>query len=222
MDIDEMPDDAVAYHSYAIGDIHGEVSLLKRLLERLPYRPEDKLIFLGDYVDRGEDSIAVIRTLQALQQEHPRCIFLRGNHEDAWLEQWDGTSFKEMPSMPGARKVWESCNSEIPADIGRWMQQTRIDYEDDHAYYVHAGVLPYKPFSATIPFEKMWGAEGFTDRDYNWGKTVVFGHWERDTPFIQRHKIGIDTGAWRTGNLTAIQLPNRQIFQVHREPNDKA
>ncbi|GCE31595.1 serine/threonine protein phosphatase [Dictyobacter alpinus] len=213
----ELLDEPVSYHSYAIGDIHGEVSLLRRLLDLLPYRPEDHLIFLGDYVDRGEDSIAVIRTLQAIQQAHPHCFFLRGNHEDAWLEQWDGTKFLDQPLMPGARKVWESCNGQIPADIGEWLSQTRIDYEDANAYYVHAGVLPDKPFYSTPPYSKMWGARGFADKDYDWGKTVVFGHWEQSSPMIKVHKIGLDTGAWRTGNLTAIQLPARRIFQVHRE-----
>lgn len=52
--------------SYAIGDIHGEVTLLKRLLESLPFRPEDTLVFLGDYVDRGEDSLATIYALQEI------------------------------------------------------------------------------------------------------------------------------------------------------------
>ena len=202
--------------SYAIGDIHGEVTLLKRLLESLPFRPEDTLVFLGDYVDRGEDSLATIYALQEIQQQHNHCVFLRGNHEDAWLEQWDGNHFLEQPLIPGARKVWESCNGQIPPDIGHWLAKTRIDYEDEHAYYVHAGVEPGEPFWRTETFYKMWGTKDFLIRDYNWGKTVVFGHWELPKPLISLHKIGIDTGAWRTGTLTAIQLPQRQIFQVQR------
>ncbi|WP_126557499.1 metallophosphoesterase family protein [Dictyobacter kobayashii] len=145
------------YNSYAIGDIHGEVTLLKRLLASLPLRPEDHLIFLGDYVDRGEDSIEVIRTLKELPEQYEHCFFLRGNHEDAWLEVWDGTAFQEQPLMPGARKVWESCDGQIPAEIGEWMNQTRIDYEDANAYYVHAGVLPGKPFWSTAHFLRCGG-----------------------------------------------------------------
>lgn len=219
---DEPLDQPQSYHSYAIGDIHGEVTLLKRLLELLPFRPEDRLIFLGDYLDRGEDSIAVIRALQEIQQKHEHCFFLRGNHEDAWLEEWDGTHFKTQPLMPGASKVWESCNGEIPTDIGEWLAKTRIDYENQHAYYVHAGLIPGKPFWSTSPMEKMWGARGFAERDYNWGKPVVFGHWEVEEPNIRPYKIGIDTGAWHTGILTAIQLPSRQIFQAKREQVTKS
>lgn len=213
----EDQDQASTYDSYAIGDIHGEVTLLKRLLASLPYQPEDHLIFLGDYVDRGEDSVAVIQTLQELQQQHEHCIFLRGNHEDAWLEAWNGTAFQEQPPIEGAHKVWEDCNGQVPAEVGQWLQQTtRIDYEDANAYYVHAGVVPGKPFWSTAPFYKMWGPKGFMERDYDWGKPVVFGHWELPEPLLKAHKIGIDTGAWRTGILTAVRLPDRKIFQVQR------
>ncbi|GCE24251.1 hypothetical protein KDK_80510 [Dictyobacter kobayashii] len=55
------------------------------------------------------------------------------------------------------------------------------------------------------------------ERDYDWGKTVVFGHYELDKPLVGKYKIGIDTGAWRTGTLSAVRLPDRQIFQVLRE-----
>src|SRR5579884_2716074 len=88
--------------TYAIGDIHGEVTLLRRLLALLPFREEDTLVFLGDYLDRGEDSVATILALRELKRSHPKCIFLRGNHEDAWLACWDGASFSHAPDIGGA------------------------------------------------------------------------------------------------------------------------
>jgi serine/threonine protein phosphatase 1 len=62
----------------------------------------------------------------------------------------------------------------------------------------------------------MWGAKGFLESTYDWGKPVVFGHWSLPEPLMQSNKIGIDTGAFRSGRLTAVRLPDRQIFQVQR------
>ncbi len=72
--------------TYAIGDLHGEVSLLRRLLARLRLRAQDTLVFLGDYLHRGEDSRATIAVLRDLEQTRCACVFLRGNHDDSWLE----------------------------------------------------------------------------------------------------------------------------------------
>jgi serine/threonine protein phosphatase 1 len=63
---------------------------------------------------------------------------------------------------------------------------------------------------------KLWGPLGFLESTYDWGKPVVFGHWQQPQPLVQPHKIGIDTGAYRTGVLTAVRLPDREIIQVRR------
>lgn len=91
--------------TYAIGDLHGEVTLLHRLLAVLPFRNEDTLVFLGDCLDRGEDSIATVLALQEFKHLHPGCVFLRGNHEDAWLACWNGATFSRAPDIEGAEQV---------------------------------------------------------------------------------------------------------------------
>lgn len=202
--------------TYAIGDLHGEVTLLRRMLDTLPLCDDDTLVFVGDYLDRGEDSAATIAALRELAESRRACIFLRGNHEDAWLNAWDGTRFTKTPGIDGADKALSDFGVTPPADLGRWLESTRIDYEDEHAYYVHAGVLPGKPFWRTSGWLKMWGAGGFLQSDYDWGKPVVFGHWQLPEPLVRPNKIGIDTGAYRTGVLTAVRLPDRAIFQVRR------
>jgi serine/threonine protein phosphatase 1 len=204
--------------TYAIGDIHGEVTLLRRLLAILPFREEDTLVFLGDCVDRGEDSVATILALLELKRSHPACIFLRGNHEDAWLACWNGARFTRVPDIEGALQIWEDRDGLVPFAVGDWLEETRIDYEDAYAYYVHAGLQPGKRISQTSDFYKMWGIQSFFESDYDWGKPVVFGHWNQPEPLIQSNKIGIDTGAFHRGKLTAIRLPDRQIFQVQRAP----
>jgi serine/threonine protein phosphatase 1 len=203
--------------TYAIGDIHGEVTLLRRLLALLPVREADTVVFLGDYLDRGEDSAATVEALHVFAHGHARTVFLRGNHEDTWLRWWDGTRFTGVPDISGADEVFNSYGGEIPADVGYWLKRTLIEYEDEHAYYVHAGAEPGKPFWRTPAVLKLWGARGFLASDYNWGKPVVFGHWQLPEPLLQPNKIGIDTGAYRSGVLTAVRLPDRTIFQARQQ-----
>ncbi len=202
--------------TYAIGDIHGEVTLLRRLLATLPLRAEDTLVFLGDYLNRGEDSAATIATLRAIGRSHRACVFLRGNHEDAWLTYWDGIRFTGAPDISGAVKTGHDFEGAVPGDVGQWLARTLIDYEDEHAYYVHAGLEPGQPAGCTPDPLKMWGPRGFLTSAYDWGKPVVFGHWPQAEPLLHPNKIGIDTGAYRAGVLTAVRLPDRAIIQVRR------
>jgi serine/threonine protein phosphatase 1 len=202
--------------TYAIGDLHGEVTLLKRLLALLPVREQDTLVFLGDCLDRGEDTVATVLALQALKREHPNCIFLRGNHEDAWLACWNGATFSHAPTIEGAKEVWDRCQGQVPFALGGWLEETRQEYEDGHAYYVHAGIMPGKPVWRTSGLLKMWGVKGFLESPYDWGKPVVLGHYRLAEPLIQPNKIGVDTGAFHGGKLTAIRLPDRELFQVQR------
>lgn len=210
---DHLPAEAPV--TYAVGDLHGEVTLLRRLLIALPLRDQDTLVFLGDYLNRGEDSAATVATLRALARSHRACVFLRGNHEDAWLTHWDGVRFTRVPDIDGAAKAWADFGA-IPVEVGQWLAGSVIEYEDEHAYYVHAGVLPGRPVWRTPGLLKLWGAKGFLESGYDWGKPVVFGHWQQAEPLIQPNKIGIDTGAYRTGILTAVRLPDRAILQVRR------
>ena len=199
--------------SYAIGDIHGEVTLLRELIGMLPIRPQDTVIFLGDYLDRGEDSAATIVTLREFEQRH-RCVFLRGNHEVMWLEEWNGSTFVGHSAMPGAAKTLADFGGAMPPAVGRWLAATHIDYEDEHGLYVHAGLVPGRSLANTSANHKVWGAPGFGSVPYDWGKPVVFGHWKLPEPFLSPTTIGIDTGAYTTGILTAIQLPDRTLFQA--------
>lgn len=202
--------------TYAIGDVHGEVTLLQRLFADLPLRDEDTIVFLGDYLDRGEDSASLLAFLRELSRTHRACVFLRGNHEDAWLAQWDGVRFRKAPEIDGARKAWADFGGAMPFEVGHWLEGTLIEYEDEYAYYVHAGVVPGKPVWRTPGLLKLWGAQGFLESTYDWGKPVVFGHWQMPTPLVQQNKIGIDTGACESGVLTAVRLPDRAIIQVRR------
>ena len=212
----DMPAETAAAVTYAIGDLHGEVTLLGKLLALLPFGEADPLVFLGDYMDRGEDSVALIQALRTLAHDHPHCVFLRGNHDDAWLAEWDGACFSHPPDMPGADEIWDRCAGRVPFEVGFFLEETLIEYEDEHAYYIHAGARPGEPIRRASGLVKMWGAPDFLASDYDWGKPVVFGHWRVTAPLMHPHKIGIDTGAHETGMLTAVRLPDRALFQARR------
>ena len=201
--------------TYAIGDLHGEVSLLRQLMAMLPHTPADTIVFLGDYMDRGEDSLATIRELIRLGQTLPHAVFLRGNHDDAWLSHWDGARFTAPSDLDGALDIWDDANGHIPYEIGHFLEETMIDYEDANGIYVHAGLRPRQEVWRTTGLVKMWGAPDFLESTYYWGKPVVFGHWTFAQPLMQPNKIGIDTGAYGSGILTAVRLPDRALFQTH-------
>ncbi|HLY30339.1 MAG TPA: metallophosphoesterase [Ktedonobacterales bacterium] len=212
-DVNEPLDEA----TYAIGDLHGEAELLRQVLALIMPRPQDTLVFLGDYLDRGPDAQGVCETLLALSRTH-HCIFLRGNHDEDWLEMWNGEHFTRPAVAPGARRVWEQYHGAVPPVIGRLLAKTQMTYEDGYAWYSHAGAEPGVPFWQSSPEVYVWGMQGFITSPYDWGKPVVFGHYEFEEPLITHTKIGLDTGAYRTGVLTAMRLQDRQIFQARRAP----
>jgi serine/threonine protein phosphatase 1 len=197
----EQTDSNPGSDTYAIGDLHGEITLLKRLLEQLAPRAEDTLIFLGDYIDRGEDALGTLDALMTLASSH-HCIFLRGNHDSAWLEAWNGSEFTGCPHIAGAHWIWEQHQGTVPRRMGTFLAQTRLFYEDGYAWYSHAGAEPGIPFWESPPEVYVWGLSGFLGSSYDWSKPVLFGHYELSAPLITATKIGLDTGAWRTGKLT--------------------
>lgn len=192
--------------------------MLRRLLDGVVPRPQDTFIFLGDYLDRGEDALGTIDTLLALAKEC-HCIFLRGNHDAAWLEMWNGSAFTRCPYIPGARPIWEHYHGLVPPRLGDFLTRTRPSYEDGYAWYAHAGAQPGVPFWQSPPEVYIWGMQGFLTSSYDWGKPVIFGHYEFEEPVITPTKIGLDTGAWRTGVLTALQVESREIIQCTRSAN---
>jgi serine/threonine protein phosphatase 1 len=159
----------VSARTFAIGDIHGDLRALDRLLRRLPrLTARDTLVFLGDYVDRGLDSRGVIERVQELQRTSPaKIVALRGNHEDKWIECYRepdlgflipsvngcGSTFRSYASGPFYEPLYEEgalspaelgqlvqVSSWMPREVIDWMESLPLWYEDDHAVYVHAGI----------------------------------------------------------------------------------
>jgi serine/threonine protein phosphatase 1 len=211
--------DAHTGHTYAIGDLHGEVTLLRLLLAAIDPGPQDRFVFLGDYLDRGEDSVATVLVLAALARVTP-CVFLRGNHDDAWLQMWDRDRerFVKAPPMEGAAGVWATWarRGGVPTAVGHFLAGTVTAYEDAHAYYVHAAAEPGAPFWQTPDLVRLWGLSEFRTSTYDWGKPVVFGHQEVEEPLLTPTKVGLDTAAYRTGVLTGLRVEDRALVQARR------
>lgn len=188
----------------AIGDIHGDVEALERLLARLPkLDATDTIVFLGDYLDRGPRSAEVISRVRALSALGPaKVVALRGNHEDAWLriidEGWFEFIFprgngcldtlRSFQGRPGEAVEGPDADDFaamerggfFPPDVVAWMRNLPLFYEDEHAIYVHAGLkrqdgVFLHPSQVTPPRALLW----LRDRDFfaNYrGKLIVFGH----------------------------------------------
>lgn len=195
----------MAGRTFAIGDIHGEIEHLLRLLHKLPaLDAEDTLVFLGDYLDRGPDSAKVVTGLRGLSEKlRAKVVCLRGNHEDAWLRVidrgWDEFVFPsrngclatlrsftggapareaELPEQHEAEALFGG--SFFPDDVVAWMRALPYFYEDAHAIYVHAG-LPHgpegflHPRDVPEPIVLLWLRTRSFFTDYR-GKPVVVGH----------------------------------------------
>ncbi len=195
---------------------------LRALLRRVQPRSEDTLIFLGDYIDRGDDSRAVLDSLIELEQQHT-CIFLKGNHEDMFLQAYesmdrlgfnDSLVTEEMLlwlNNGGITTMRDFGGGWPPDRYLAWFSKLRLFYETDTHYFVHAGLRPGVPPAESTDMERVWIREPFLSSDYNWGKRVVFGHTvQLGGPLVQPNKIGIDTGAFatRVGRLTCLILPD--------------
>lgn len=195
----------MAGRTFAIGDIHGELEHLFKLLGCLPTLDEDDtLVFLGDYVDRGPKSAEVVEYVRNLSSTvAAKVVTLRGNHEDAWLRVlergWDEFvlpppngclaalrsysrgAFPEEGEhpKPDERMLLQSGEF-FPDDVIQWFQSLPFWYEDEHAIYVHAG-LPrgpdgfMHPSDVRAPIALLWLRDEEFFRNYR-GKRVVFGH----------------------------------------------
>lgn len=224
---------------YAIGDIHGCLDKVRRLLDLLRYDPAaDRLIFLGDYIDRGPESKGVLDLMMRLQDENPANVFLMGNHEDNFLTYMQTCMSRAGASYwltepflagggvatlrsycPGLGDPYaERLLEHIPPAHLVFLEALQLYWTNDDYIAVHAGVRPGVPLERQYENDLLRIRGPFLYSPHGLGKCVVFGH----TPFpeVQRadDKIGIDTGACYEGmgygRLTAFCLQTQQSFQV--------
>ncbi len=205
--------------TFVIGDIHGCLTLLKRLIDKIPWDPEkDRLIFVGDYIDRGEDPKGVVDFILELKRISEKVDCILGNHEAMLLDYLKGKN-RELYLFNGGTVTLASYRFSrkneddplIPEDHLRFFNELKPYIELENYYIVHAGFRPGIKIEDQSLEDMIWIRYEFIESDYDFGKKVIFGHTPMQEPLIMQNKIGIDTGAVYGNKLTCIQLPE-EIF----------
>jgi serine/threonine protein phosphatase 1 len=223
---------------YAFGDIHGELEKLDELLASLPIADEDRLVFLGDYVDRGPDSPGVIQRLIELRDRHD-CTFLLGNHESMFLDflGWTDEAYfgGDAFLMNGGdrtlagygyfdREETDRESFRLPKDHEDFLLGLKLAHVEGDYLFVHAGLAQEHLRSGDLayalrksrPEDLLWNRTS-GDLPHDLGVTMVYGHTPSEDFGVRQNppfSIGVDTGAVYGGPLTAIRLPDEKVFQV--------
>jgi serine/threonine protein phosphatase 1 len=218
---------------YAVGDVHGRVDLLRALHQlihddacRHP-AARNVVVYLGDYIDRGQDSSGVIELLLDAPLPGFSSVHLKGNHEDALLRFLDDTrigpawlfyggadtlrSYGVAPPFPPTRReellrAQAELRQLLPERHRRFMESLPFTYAEGDYLFVHAGLRPGVPLEQQSPEDMLWIRDEFLYSDENFGRVVVHGHSITPRPDVQRNRIGIDTGAYASDRLTALVL----------------
>lgn len=230
---------------YAVGDVHGRLDLFSRLMAivkrdqaaRLPVTTQ--IILLGDIVDRGPDSAAMVRGCMNLTALSDRFVVLKGNHEEMMAEALGGnlTVYGHWLGFGGSETLlsWgldrsvaygpatpdnlEIAARAVGSDVINWLGNLPLYYQYDGYLFVHAGIRPGIPLRKQNAEDLMWITSDFLESKVPHGMTVVHGHSvNEDGPVIRSNRIGIDTGAYRTERLTALGIENSETWTLNTTP----
>lgn len=231
---------------YAVGDIHGRLDLLNELIDgieaddKMRGSAQTQIIFLGDLIDRGPDSAGVIDRLVDLAEARGNVRFILGNHEEVFLRSLDGDleSLRLFVRIGGRETMLSYGISERDyertdyAELLALMQahvperhiaflkgfEDRIEVGD--YVFVHAGLRPGVAIEDQKRADMRWIRSSFLDSDAEFGKLVVHGHSISDEVIERPNRIGLDTGAFATGRLSALGLEGEERWflaaGVHR------
>lgn len=218
----------------AIGDIHGCDTLLQVILQKLD--PESPIVALGDFVDRGPNSRAVLELLFQKNTEDPEnFICLMGNHEAMMLEFFDDPAGRGQRwlryggletllsyGISGAREnskgqdavnIRDALVEKITPEIQRWIRNLPVRYSSGNLHVVHAGMDPSLPVEAQSNSVLVWGHDDFFTKPRQDDAWVLHGHTIFELPSQSEGRISIDTGAYHSGRLTAaVCLTSGEVY----------
>ncbi|MBQ9698801.1 MAG: serine/threonine protein phosphatase [Acidaminococcaceae bacterium] len=224
----------------AVGDIHGMYKMLTSLMEQVQFNPEeDLLVFLGDYIDRGLQSLECLDYVMGLNIKYPeRVVALKGNHEAMCINyyHYEGKSFgfmqegDDMQSIlvwldNGGYETYKQFKTLKRAAFQkrlRWMQKLPACFRMDEYYFCHAGIQPYIPLEKQREKDLLWIRKWFYTM-YSGKETIVVGHTPvqnfcdgQTTPqFMENNIIACDTGSFMDdGKLSCVDVLNRNFWQV--------
>jgi serine/threonine protein phosphatase 1 len=218
---------------YAVGDIHGRADLLERLHrtieEDASSQPDIrvKVVYLGDYIDRGHDSKAVLDLLVEQPLAGVTSIYLKGNHEDALLRfledksngpRWfaiggNATALSygvRIPStLPPSERldhVWRELHERICEAHLDFLWGLQLAFRAGDYFFAHAGIKPGRPLDEQHPLDLMWIRGEFLRSRKDHQVIVVHGHSPKPSVDVRPNRIGIDTLAYATNVLTCLVL----------------
>jgi serine/threonine protein phosphatase 1 len=217
---------------YAVGDIHGRSDLLDALLRRIEAdaatrgEAETTIVFLGDLVDRGPDSRGVVERLIEFDRGPVAARFLMGNHEEVFLRALSGDlrALRFLIRIGGRETILSYGISErayrdldfealsariraqVPAAHVEFLSRFEHIVEIGDYVFVHAGIRPGVGLEAQAGADLRWIRDDFLRHRDDFGKLVIHGHSISEDVDIRSNRIGIDTGAYASGRLTAIGL----------------
>ncbi|MBI3823171.1 MAG: serine/threonine protein phosphatase [Planctomycetes bacterium] len=203
----------------AIGDIHGCLRAFDLLLDLIQPQPDDLVVTLGDYVDRGPDCKGVIDRLIELQG---RCkhVALKGNHDFMMLEargspaafqEWFLVGGKQTLESYGADPRWDLFADAVPAAHWRFLEEVCVPYHEiDTHFFVHANAYPDVPLAEQPEYMLFWEKLDAGDaRAHQSGKIMICGHTPQRSgvPLVLEHAICIDTRVYGDeGWLTCLDV----------------
>ncbi len=219
---------------YVIGDIHGCADLLLKLLDSIiKDKKEAKdvernfLIFLGDYIDRGIDSKKTIDIMLTDIPDGFEVITLKGNHEEmmldamehkealpTWIHNGGQATLYSYGINPENYMLREDATlllgtllaAQMPTNHKKFFESLQLKADIGDYFFVHAGVNPNFSLKDQKERDLLWIRRRFLQHTGKFEKIIVHGHTPVEKPEVHANRIGIDTGAWTTGCLTALCL----------------
>lgn len=235
---------------YAVGDVHGRADLLVRLLNDLHedigkggFEGRPILVMLGDYIDRGFQSKDVIDVLMGELMSPFETYFLKGNHEAAMLQflsdpsigpRWSEFGGAETLVSYGVRPPrtrtsvdeWkaasEALNKALPSEHLHFLSNLDLSVRIGDYVFVHAGVRPGVPLDQQTEYDLLWIREEFLRDSRALGAVIVHGHTPTTQPHKDSRRVGIDTGAYLSGRLTAARFQHDNVEFISTGPRADA
>jgi serine/threonine protein phosphatase 1 len=231
---------------FAIGDVHGRFDLFRQLINQLARqnatRPpaNTQMVLLGNIVDHGPDAARMVQGCMRITAANDSLVVLKGNHEDMMAEALSGNlavyshwldlggretllSWGVDASVASGLATIENLSAAaqtVGDDVIEWLTNLPLHHRYGPYLFVHAGIRPGIALDDQEPDDLMWIQDDFLNSQVPHGFIIVHGHSAtEDGPVFRLNRIGIDTGAFKTGRLTALGIDGEETWTLSTADN---